>query len=245
MKPFLSLVTLCVFLSNAAGAVELDEAKAFQAEVQFLKSYYAERTLDLKSLLPKDYVKSGEARGDLDGDGIDDLVIIIHKDPSANKTAKGDLSGGFDLPQFVVILTGSKSGQLKMWKFGQSHFHHAMTSQMEENGLRGFEIKKGVLSFTADFALSMGGWSAGGCTQKWRNGKTGFQLIGLTVENMDRKCACGQTTDQNLLTGAKQVTSDQKQDGSQASKTTTKKIKDAPQTVLWEDFDYERYCEAG
>ena len=189
----------------------------------FMKSL-ENKKLTQEELIPKGYIKSTSAKGDLNGDGIEDVAMLIHEDNS--KTPQ------YDLQQYVAIFMGDKEGKFSLWKVGTKHFINTTQNQMDENGVMSFEIKRGVLEMATSYAMSMGGWSAGGCTQKWRNGKSGFQLIGITIQDFDRKCACGKTRDVNLVTGREVITVDEKK--------TNKKNK--PQEILWEAFDYDKNC---
>ena len=189
----------------------------------FIKSL-ENKKLTQEELIPKGYIKSISAKGDLNGDGIEDVAMLIHEDNS--KTPQ------YDLQQYVAIFMGDKEDKFSLWKVGSKHFINTTQNQMDENGVMSFEIKKGVLAMATSYAMSMGGWSAGGCTQKWRNSKAGFQLIGITIQDFDRKCACGKTRDVNLVTGREVITVDEKK--------TNKKNK--PQEILWEAFDYDKNC---
>ncbi len=72
----------------------------------------------------------------------------------------------------------------------------------------------------------------------------GFQLIGLTVSDLDRKCACGTTNDTNYLTGLTIYTSDRDEDGDQLPKVKVKRKRAKPRTIRWETFDFDKMCSA-
>lgn len=182
-----------------------------------------------KDLVPGGFLKSAEAKGDLNADGISDIALLLRQ-------------GGADAPQSVLLYLGDKAGKYTLWKTGATHFIEANPNLMEENGVGTFEIKKGVLIIASSTAMSMGGWSAGGCTQKWRKDKSGFRLIGLTMTDIDRKCACGSTTDMNLLTGLSITSTDRDENGGQMEKESVTKTKGKPKVVFWEDFVYDESC---
>ena len=144
----------------------------------------------------------------------------------------------------MLIFAGDKSGKYTLWKLGATHFMDSADNLMEEGGVGTFEIKKGILTMVSDVSMSMGGWSAGGCTLKWRNGPAGFQLIGLTVSDIDCKCACGTTKDTNYLTGLTIHTSDGDEAGNQRPKERVKRTRAKPQTILWESFDFDKMCSS-
>lgn len=112
---------------------------------------------------------------------------------------------------------------------------------MSENGLSLLSIDKGVLTLTSDFAMSMGSWTAGGCTQKWRNNKSGFELIGLTVNTTNRQCGdCGTYSDTNFLNHKQIIKKISDDPENPKTITSTKKIKEGP--ISWEKFDYDKRC---
>ncbi len=90
--------------------------------------------------------------------------------------------------------------------------------------------------------MSAGGWTAGGCVQKWRNSKKGFQLIGLTVTKINRGCACGTTVDKNFLTKKSITKSDEGPNGEQLEKEIVKKDDLKIDDIFWDDFNYDKYC---
>ena len=151
------------------------------------------------------------------------------------------MAGVYSGPQRLLLYTGTTSGAFVLWKKGDTHFMETYPNLMEADGFEQMTIEKKVLTISSTTALSMGSWSAGGCTMKWRHEPAGLRLIGLTVTNVDRKCACGTTTDSNLVTGAVIIESDMNEQGAQ-TKLTRRKKKTKPTTQLWESFDYERAC---
>jgi len=213
------------------------------ADTALLKTALAEKAVVEGELVPRGFVKVAEAKGDLNGDGVGDVALIVRRAPKEKRTdeSSADSDG---VPQAVLIFTGDTSGKYALWKLGASHFMDGWENLMEEGGVGLFAIKNGVLTMASDVSMSMGGWGAGGCTLKWRNGRAGFQLIGLTVSDIDRKCACGTTNDTNYLTGLTIRTSDRDKDGDQSPKEKVKRTKSKPQTILWESFDFEKMCSS-
>jgi len=196
------------------------------------------------ALVPRGFAKVAEAKGDLNGDGVADVAFIVRRAATGKANTEPSAESDDGVPQAVLIFTGDNSGKFALWKLGASHFMDGWQNLMEEGGVGLFAIKNGVLTMASDVSMSMGGWSAGGCTLKWRNGRAGFQLIGLTVSDIDRKCACGTTNDTNYLTGLTIHTSDRDKDGDQAPKEKVKRTKSKPQTILWESFDFDKMCSS-
>ncbi len=166
---------------------------------------------------PSEYDAHASAKGDLDGDGVDEQVLIVQSAPNHPQ-------------QSILIFKGDE-----LWKIGANHAIEDSDGMLDPHGIVGLNIQKGILE------IAMGPWGAS-CTQKWRNEPAGLRLIGLTRMEIYRNCACGTIVDTNYVTGQSIMTSDHGPDGTQLSKEITRRTKIAPQTILWEDFNYKKYC---
>ena len=184
------LVVLLAVFTLASPLVHAQTTLPDRSPQQYLKG----KTLKLGDVIPPGYREVARAQGDLDKDGIDDLALILASEK--------------DDAQPVMLLRGVGAGQFKFWKAGAAHFQKSNVNFMEPGGVGEFKIDNGVLTIASATAMSAGGWQAGGCTQKWRLEKAGFRLIGLTLVDLRRTCACGTVTDTNFLTGATLQTSD-------------------------------------
>jgi hypothetical protein len=232
----LSLAGSIAFPLTALAAFSPEDAATIQTA-------FAGKAVAEGALVPHGFVKVAEAKGDLNADGTDDVALIVHR--AGKKTAaKTPAEESDDVPQGVLIFAGDKSGKYTLWKLGASHFMDSSEDLMEAGGVGTFQIKKGVLTIGSDVSMSMGGSGAGGCTFKWRNGPAGFQLIGRTVIDVDRNCACGTTNDTNYLTGLTIYTSDRDKHGDQSPKEKVKRTTAKPKTILWEDFDFDKMCNS-
>ena len=232
----LSLAGLIAFPLTALAAFSPEDAATIQTVL-------AGKAVVEGALVPRGFAKVAEAKGDLNGDGTDEMALIVRR-AAKEQRAKAPSDDSDGVPQAVLIFTGDKSGKYTLWKLGANHFMDSSENLMEEGGVGTFQIKKGVLTMASDVSMSMGGWDAGGCTLKWRNGPVGFQLIGLMVSEIDRKCACGTTKDTNYLTGLTIYTSDRDEAGNQPPKERVKRTKAKPQTILWESFDFDKMCSS-
>jgi hypothetical protein len=213
------------------------------ADLEVVQKLLAGPALSEKDLVPRGFLRNGAAKGDLDGDGVEDLALIIHRDH--RKLSHGH---GGDAPevlaQLVLLFRGDKSGKFTLWKSGDTHFADWVLSYSDDDNEVGlFEIKKGVLSIGSPLPLGGGSWTSQSCTVKWRNGPAGFQLIGLTVDENDRRCACGSSTDTNLLTGLELYRTDRDDDGNQTKKERVVKKRRKRRTVLWDEFEWDESCK--
>ena len=221
-------------ISLLATSTVQDRSGLNSSGVDKIVSAFKDKKLADKDLIPAGYIKVKEARGDLNQDGIDDVVLIVQQ----NAAQDSDQS---DLPQIILLFLGDKSGAFTFWKIGPHHFLNSNPNFISEGGVGELKIQNGVLIIQSETSLSMGGWGAGGCTQKWRSEKSGFRLIGLTLVDMMRNCGCGDSRDTNYLTGDQILTSDRGPGGERAKKKITK-TKRTPEVILWDDFDYDKFC---
>jgi hypothetical protein len=90
------------------------------------------------ALVPAGLAKVTQARGDLDGDAIDDVALLVQQAPSS--------SGEPERAQAILLFRGDRSGQFTLWKVGTQHFVVSVPNFMEPNGLGVFQIRKGVLT---------------------------------------------------------------------------------------------------
>jgi hypothetical protein len=231
MRAPLLLALIC--LSTTARAA---------ADPPSLEESLAGKTFTAKQLVPRGLVKVAEAKGDLDGDGTDDVALIVHDDPKASKTPGGGAADPDIFSQSVLLFHGDKSGKYLLWKVGETHFVDSHPNFMEQDGFGVLQIKKGVLTIGSSEMMSSGSWSSSDCTLKWRNGPAGFQLIGLTTVEVDRSCACVSSSDTNLLTGLEIYSSNLSASGKQLKKDRVVKKRRKPEVVLWEDFEWEKMC---
>ena len=88
--------------------------------------------------------------------------------PCRRASRPSDESDSDGVPQAVLIFAGDKSGKYLLWKLGASHFMDDGGNLMEKGGVGDFQIQNGVLTIASDVSMSMGGWSAGGCTSVTR-----------------------------------------------------------------------------
>ncbi len=185
--------------------------------------------------IPADYIEAAKTTGDLNKDSIDDIVLLI-----SQKIPKDKVDAA---PQIILIFLGTKEKKFKLWKTGKKHFLRNSSSLMEPFGLSNLTIKNRVLSIGSNASYSEGTWNIYNCEQKWREENGELKLIGLTVSEFDRRCACGKTIDHNLLT-QKKITKTDKGDNDEAlSKEITSITKEKPLKVLWEEFNYDNYCQ--
>lgn len=250
----MKLTALVFALGLSIACFGQDRSGITDAEATAIVSSFKDKKLAEKDLVPPGFTKVAEARGDLNNDGVNDLALIIREKPSDKDESASErdqdkkaMSGeekeeDSSPPQVVLLFLGDKSGTFTFWKLGPHHFLDAFPNFIDAGGIGDFKIQKGVLIINSSIGVSIGSWAAGGCTQKWRNDKGGFRLIGLTIVDSSRACACGDTKDVNYLTGDEIFTSNRTENRQEAKKMKTEKRKIEPRIILWDDFDYDSFC---
>ena len=254
----MKLTALIFALSLSIACFAQDRSGITGEEATAIVSSLKGKKLAAKDLVPAGFTRVAEARGDLNNDGIDDLALMI-REKSSDKDSDKDKDASeqeqdkktkpdeekeeeSSPPQVILLFLGDKSGTFSFWKLGPHHFPDAFPRFIDDGGIGEFKIQKGVLIINSSISVSIGSWAAGGCTQKWRNDKSGFRLIGLKIVDVRRNCACGDTKDVNYLTGDEIFTSDRAANGQQTKNMKTTKRKIEPKVILWDDFDYDTFC---
>src|SRR5215469_5740049 len=207
------------------------------AQLQAIVSALNHKTLPVSGLVPRGFTKVAEAKGDLNQDGVDDMVLIVRK-----KSGSPDPAADEFLPQVVLLFLGDRTGMFRFWKIGAHHFVDNNPTFMSDGGVEQLAIVNGVLHIASNTAVSIGTWYVNTCTQKWRNEKAGFRLIGLTAGEIHRGCGCGRASDTNFLTGDQILTDDRGPDMTRAKRPVRTRTKSASRTILWEDFKFDSYC---
>jgi hypothetical protein len=130
------------------------------------------------SFIPKDYdtLYGGVARGDLNKDGIEDVVLALYHKAEKNPI---DTSGMDTVPpRILIILLGSKNGFIKITE-SSSALLCKDCGGVFGDPFAGIEVKKSVLSIY-HYGGSSWKWSY---THKFRFQNGDFYLIGETNES--------------------------------------------------------------
>ncbi len=131
----LAVLIVTAFTSPALGAFSPDDGATLQTAL-------AGKALVQGALVPRGFARVAKAKGDLDGDGTDDLALIVRR-TGKKRRAKGAADDDDDVPQAVLIFTGDKSGKFTLWKLGISHFMDSSANLMEEGRRRDLPDQEG------------------------------------------------------------------------------------------------------
>lgn len=179
----------------------------------------------IKEIISKNWKILNSKKGDLNNDGILDLVFAIQNtDPNNIKNHDGLGSDKIDLnPRILGIYFGSKYGSFEQ-KLISKDFIILKDSPTMDEPLDNINInKKGILEIDFRFWYSAGSWSMSNHTYKFRYQNDDFRLIGYESNESHR--GTGETTDYsvNFLTNKMKI-------------TKGNFSKDEPESIKWKKF---------
>ena len=154
-------------------------------------------------LVPKGWEHT-EAAGDLNKDGIADLVVVATPDFKENtKTRDDGYVYNFNQPQLAVYF-GTAEGKMQLWR----QYDQVIPARPDEYVSIDASLtitEKGVLRISLETFVSMGGWCSENCNFSYRYQNGDFYLIGKEYQNMSRNTGEVETTSENYLTWRRQV----------------------------------------
>ena len=169
----------------------------------------AAQGLKTEGFSAKDLVPDGwevkETRGDLNKDGIEDLVIIATPNIAENMMTRDDgYVYNFNAP-ILAIYFGSADGMFRLWK----KYEDIIAHQVDEYLFIGNEAKitsKGTLQISLEYFASAGSSSSYWYTYTFRYQKNDFALIGKDEKSLSRYSGEEVEVSNNYLTRKSKTT---------------------------------------
>jgi hypothetical protein len=159
-----------------------------------------------QAFVPKGWKLESEQKGDLNKDGLDDLLILLRMDEPKNIITHDGLGRSpFDSnPRILAAALAGDAG--KPYKLVlQNHTLIArpedpvLDDTLSETG--GVAIENGNLKVALHLFSSAGSWATGTTTFRFRHGKKGFELIGFDRSTTGRNDGSVEEVSINYLTG--------------------------------------------
>ena len=157
----------------------------------------------VEDLVPKGWEHT-EATGDLNKDGIADLVVVATPDFKENtKTRDDGFVYNFNQPLLAVYF-GTAGGKMQLWR----QYDQVIPPRPDEYVSIDANLtitEKGVLRISLETFASMGGWGTEHSNFSYRYQDGDFYLIGKENQSMSRNTGEMETTSENYLTWRRQV----------------------------------------
>ena len=168
-------------------------------------------------LVPKGWEHT-EATGDLNKDGIADLVVVATPDFKENtKTRDDGYVYNFNQPLLAVYF-GTAGGKMQLWR----QYDQVIPARPDEYVSIDTNLtitEKGVLRISLETFASMGGWGTEHSNFSYRYQDGDFYLIGKENQSMSRNTGEMETTSENYLTWRRQVVKENVFEDSNVPKT--------------------------
>ena len=174
-----------------------------------------------------------EATGDLNKDGIVDLVVVATPDFKENtKTRDDGYVYNFNQPLLAVYF-GTAEGKMQLWR----QYDQVVPARPDEYVSIDASLtitEKGVLRISLETFASMGGWGSENSNFSYRYQDGDFYLIGKEYRNMSRNTGEMETTSENYLTWRRQVVKENVFDDDKPKKEKWTKLPKKPLEKLGE-----------
>ncbi|WP_313099915.1 hypothetical protein [Epilithonimonas sp.] len=164
----------------------------------FCSILYSQELKDF--IIPKDYEKILETKGDLDKDGKDEIVMVFNSDKIINKTSEG-------LERKIYILKNI-NGKLKIWQENSNLLFNSKEGFYPSDNELKLSIKNNCLVIFQSYFSNSRHTVTSKNTFRFQNGD--FYLIGALVK-FDDTCEFNFSSEINFSTG-KVIVDDQYSD---------------------------------
>lgn len=205
-------------------AISISILSHSQTEIDFIKS-----GASVEDIIPQNWKVLDVKYGDLNQDGIEDVVFAVQDTNPNNVEINNGLGmDSIDLnPRVLGIYFGTKKA-LYQQQLISNNFIILRDSPTMDEPFDGFDISdKGILSINFHFWFSAGSWTMSNHNYKFRFQNNEFALIGYESEEVHR--ASGDTKDYSINFLSKKM------------KITSGNISnEEPSTVEWQNFHLEK-----
>ena len=159
---------------------------------------------DAEHLVPQGW-ESKRAVGDLDRDGIDDMVVVAQPNDERHLKVRDDGYVYNFNPHVLAIYRGKGGGQYELWRLYKDAIPMNASETVSVDVSVGVN-QKGVISIGFETFASAGGWGNGDIEYKIRYQKGDFYIIGYDESSMARNTGEQEKISENYLTHKRCVT---------------------------------------
>jgi len=174
-----------------------------------------------EGFVPAGWAIESKESGDLNGDGIADLVLVLRDHDKANLLANPDGPGDDPIdtnPRILAVALGATGGG-----FDLVVQNHALiprhTEPTVDDYLDGVTIRRGTVQVAMHLFMSAGGWGSGKTSYVFRYQNGRLEMIGYDAQSVQRNS--GETTEVSIdyATGKVKLTAGTIDDGKPARVT--------------------------
>ncbi len=199
------LLTVLIFVYNCSVVFSQDDFK-FPTESDYPKLPAAARNFD--EFVPPNWKLMSKATGDLNGDKIQDAVLVV-QGTRAEFIQKNDGLGGdeFDTNPRMLIITFKNAPENRYELVEQSKtFIITPDSPTMTEPFQSVKIRNGVLQLDFEIFYSAGSWGTSQSSYKFKYTNGEFVLIGADKTGSMRNTGETETRSYNFLTNKMSVT---------------------------------------
>jgi hypothetical protein len=163
-----------------------------------------------QGFVPSGWALESQVSGDLNRDGIADLVLVLHEQNPANVVTH-DIMGESPLdtnPRILAVAFGGQAGGYVLELENHTLIPRREVPAHDDPLADGdLAIKRGTLRVTMGFFASAGSWSTSKTTYTFRHQNGRFELIGFDRDETRRNTGETSVTSINYSTGKAKLTS--------------------------------------
>src|SRR5262245_1488240 len=144
-----------------------------------------------EAFVPDGWKLETERKGDLNKDGLDDLLIVLRMNDAKNVIQNDGLGRNPLDTNPRILAVALATGTDKPYKLVLQN--HTLIARTEDpvlddplSEVGGVDIERGMLKVVLHLFSSAGSWAAGPTTYRFRHSKRGFELIGFDRSTIGR-----------------------------------------------------------
>lgn len=212
-----------------------------------LMSYVSWSQKSFFEYVPKNWKIVSTAKGDLNKDGIEDLVLIVKDNDASNRIKNESLGPGIlDVnSRNLLILFKDKSGNYTLADSNSNGFipsENLAEDPCLEDPFNGVSIVKNILILKFNYWYSCGSSSSSSITYKFRYQNNNFELIGADYSSYSRFTGDQWNTSINFSIKKKEVTTGLNE-FHESNPVTTKSSIEISELFKLKDCYFDTYSE--